>query len=196
MFLLISWLIVLHSLLSSSTFFQLTLFEKTKMSARPLLSSPVPFKEGVTPRWTDLSYLWHPALSWALWKTIHGLPRTPDPNWAVLKESFFLFFVFLILRGFGVTAPRTVAAPLKGVVEDTQWSWSSLLNARVEPKVLSWLFRGGGVVFIYMNVMPLLLLCLMSVVVAVEVAAFVVKVWCVELPTLSVGICSVLVHIS
>lgn len=75
-------------------------------------------------------------------------------------------------KGFGVATSRTGIVPLKGFVEDMQWSWSSVLsflNTWTEPKVLKWLLGYTGIIIIiYMNVTTLLLLYLMSTLLARE----------------------------
>lgn len=110
----------LHWQFSSSDIL-ITKWAKTSLCG--LLPSFVPSKEGKRPRWTDIPLSVNQCDPLGLIK-LHGLPKTPDLFTTVFKETFFFLFDTM---GFGVTTSRTVTAPLKGVVKDTQWSWSSVL---------------------------------------------------------------------
>lgn len=114
-----------HTSVSPLTVFQLWSQSKTKTSLYWLLSlQSVPFKEG-----KETQMNWYPLIC----KTLRSSgpyknPWTSKDPWPVLNGVQRDFFLFLSdTKGFGVTTSRTVTAPLKGVDEDTQWSWSSVL---------------------------------------------------------------------
>ncbi len=54
-------------------------------------------------------------------------PWTSKEPWPVQNGAQRLSFLS-DTKGFGVTTSRTVPAPLKGVVKETRWSWSSVLS--------------------------------------------------------------------
>lgn len=95
-----------------------------------LLSSSVPFKETRMKR--------YPLICETLWSPgPYKNPWTSKDPWPVQCSKRLLFFLF-DTKGFGVTTSRTVTAPLKGVVKDTQWSWSSVLISKHEQSRKCW----------------------------------------------------------
>lgn len=101
-------------------------------------------------------------------KKIHGLPRTPDLYRTELKETFCCFFSWY--QGIWCRNLKDRYCTSKGIC----WGHSeaglqfSFLNTWTEPNVLKWLLGCTGIINIYMNVTPLLLLCLMSALLARE----------------------------